>query len=286
VAPKKHTPKRSPRAPAKTEKTPPSPKKEIELTPQETEFQAKLRLCTPRERLFIRYKLEKKNNTEAARLAGYSEQTAHVQGSQVLKRLRVWEAYLAGLDANGFGAHDIRGDIQDLRTFDRSEIEREIQVPAEEYVSRRVADLLPLVQRKLDALRAYVNSQEAVDEATLKLQGERLLTLQKEAMEYVELLAVNPDATRVTLETVMVTKRVLCYELAKQKGLTRYIKSVKPTKYGDVIEVYDWLDGVEMGAKVLGMFKERHEVTGENGAPLTAATVVVLPSNGRDGGAQ
>ncbi|MBZ9715505.1 terminase small subunit [Deinococcus multiflagellatus] len=274
MAPKQKAPKRGAKA------APREPK--VELTPAQQKFEDKLRECSPKERLFVKFKLEKKSHTEAATLAGYSEKTAHVQGSQLLKRLRVWDAYLAGLEANGFGMHDILGDIQDLRTFDRSQIEREIQVPSEEFVARRVDELLPEVQKQLEALRNYVNTQTEVEQSTLELQGERLLALQNKAMDYVERLAINPDAKIVELQTVFVTKRVLCYDLAKQKGLTRFIKSVKPGKYGDVIELYDWVTGVEMGAKALGVYKERHELTGKDGESLGMATVIVLPNNGRD----
>jgi phage terminase small subunit len=56
----------------------------------------------PREAAFVREFPKDFNVTRAAIRAGYSRKTAHVQGSQVLKRVRVQaalEAYLTSLTA-------------------------------------------------------------------------------------------------------------------------------------------------------------------------------------------
>lgn len=280
--PKKSRATRPAKAPAKARKA--STRAKPELTPAMQKFEDALRACLPQERLFVKHKLNRKTNERAAILAGYSEKTAEVQGSQLLSRLRVWEAYSAGLEAAGFGPQDILGDIQDLRNFNRAEIEREIKEPVTEYVERRVSDLLRELKLKEKAVRAHINAQETVpDEATLKLQGEQLLSLQRRQLALVEKLAIDPNAVEVELVTRLVTQRVLCYDLAKQKGLLKFIKSRKPGKYGDVVELHDWVTGVEMGAKAMAVFKDRHEVTGKDGEALPAGTIIVLPSNGRDG---
>lgn len=288
--PKKSRATRPAKAPAKA-KGKASTRAKPELTPAMQKFEDALRACLPQERLFVKHKLNRETNERAAILAGYSEKTAEVQGSQLLSRLRVSEAYNAGLEVAGFGAQDILGDIQDLRNFNRAEIEREIKEPVTEYVERRVSDLLRELKLKEKAVRAHINAQklvdedplEGVEEDTLKLQGKQLLSIQRRQLDMVEKLAIDPNAVEVELVTRLVTRRVLCYDLAKQKGLLKFIKNVKPSKYGDIVELYDWVTGVEMGAKAMAVFRDRHEVTGKDGEAFSGGTVIVLPSNGRDG---
>jgi len=251
------------------------------LTPAQQKFQDLLRECLPQERLFIKFKLERRSNTEAAILASYSEKTAEVQGAQLLSRLRVWNAYQAGLEAAGFGALDILDDIQALRSFDRSQIEREIKVPTTRVVSRRAEDVIQELITRERAVETFRENLERLDDQTNALLDRRLRALLAQRLELEEQVALDPEAMTQEEVTEFVTKRVLDYDLARQKNLLRFIKGPKPTAHGEIIELYDWLDGVEMAAKAQGLYKERLEMTGKDGESLGMATVVVLPSNGR-----
>lgn len=254
------------------------------LTPLQQDFADKLRECTAMERKFVAYKLKRKTGKEAAILAGYAPKNADVQAAQLLARLRVSEAYEAGLRAAGFGPLELLDDIGALRSFDRSQIEREIQVPVLVHVERRAEEVVQELITRERAVATFLKTSQAseeVDDAAVKQIQRRLNTLLMQRLELEEQIAVNPEVTTFIETAQLVTKRVIDYDLARERGLLRFIKGVKPGPHGEVIELHDWVTGVDMAAKTQGLYKERHELTGKDGADLQTATVFVLPSNGR-----
>lgn len=258
-----------------------------DLTPAHRRFRELLAECLPKERLFIKGKLDQKSNTQAAIDAGYAPRSADVTGSQLLTRARVWDAYQAGLEAAGFGPQDILQDIQALRTFDRSKIERKVKQAVMEMVERPAREHLHELKIRLKAVREHINGMDArpddkTQQKTLEVLGDRLIRLEKEILELVEALAVNPAHTVVVPMERLVTNRVLDFDLAEQQGYLKFIKGRRPGRYGEIIELHDWVTGVEMGAKALGVFRDRVEMTGKDGESLGTATVIVLPSNGRE----
>ncbi len=238
------------------------------LTPLQQAFQDKLRLCLPQEREFVKYKLQRLNNTEAAVKARYSARTAEEQGARLLGRVRVRDAYEAGLRAAGFGALDLLDDISALRNFDRSQIEREVQVKGVQIVTRPAEQVIQELITRERAVAEFKTGLERADEATLKKVEGRLRALLLQRLELEEQVAINPDAVVHEEREVLITKRVIDYDLARERGLLRFIKGVKPTLHGDLIETYDWMDGVEMGAKAVGLYKLLHEHTGKDGGPI------------------
>ncbi|MCD0156273.1 terminase small subunit [Deinococcus sp. 6GRE01] len=272
------------KAPVKKTPAAPTPEPPAELTPAELKFQKALADCSPQERVFLMHKLARKNNTEAAILANYSPRTAEEQGARLLGRVRVQRAYQAGLEAAGFGAAEVLDDIRALREFDRSQIEREVkreveevlELPAEEVVQELLAR-----ERALDEMLSNLGEEENEDLA--KSLKARLRSLLKERLGLQEELAVNPAAKVIRRRRTLVTDRVIDYDLARERGLLRFIKGRRATKYGDVVEVHDWVDGVEMGGRAHGVFKDRKVLENPDGSPLGGmATVIVLPNNGRD----
>lgn len=260
------------------------PRTAVPLTPAQQEFREKMEACSPQEQDFVRHKLARLNNTQAAIKAGYSERTAEEQGARLLARVRVHEAFQAGLRASGFSELEVLDDIRALRTFDRSQIEREVKEQVSLLVERRadavVEELLARERVTSDALDAVDEEEDPELHRTLKA---RLRSLLRERLLLQEELAVDPEAMTIRREERLVTKRVIDYDLARERGLLRFIKGVKPTKYGDVIEVHDWVTGVDMAARAHGLFKDRKVLENPDGSPVQSgpATVIVLPGNGR-----
>ncbi|GGB69401.1 hypothetical protein [Deinococcus soli (ex Cha et al. 2016)] len=273
------------KTPVKKTPAAPTPEPPAELTPAELKFQKALEDCSVQERIFLMHKLGRKNNTEAALLAEYSPHTAEVQGARLLGRVRVWRAYQAGLEAAGFGAAEVLDDIRALREFDRSQIEREVKREVDELIEVPVEEVVQelLVREKaLDVMLSGLDKDE--NEDLVKTLKGRLRALLKERLGLQEDLAVNPAATVIRRRRTLITDRVIDYDLARERGLLRFIKGRRPTKYGDVVEVHDWVDGVEMGGRAHGVFKDRKVLENPDGSAVNAgvATVIVLPNNGRD----
>ena len=264
---KKTTTSKSPRAPSAA------------LTPLQQDFADKLRLCTAMERKFVAFKLKRKNGKEAAILAGYAAKNADSQAAHLSGRLRVSEAIEAGLRAAGFGPLELLDDIEALRTFDRSQVEREIKVPVVMHVMRPAEEVVQELITRERAVSNFIDTYKegsVQDEAQLKKFQHRLSELLLQRLELEEQLAVNPNATTLVEVTELVTKRVIDYDLARERGLLRFFKKETPGKYGDVIELHDWVTGLEMAAKTQGLYKERHELTGKDGGAIELAGIEAL----------
>lgn len=238
------------------------------LTPAEQEFADKLKVCLPQERLFVRHLLSGRSQKEAAKLAGYSEKSLGMEGTRLLGRARVSEAYQAGLVAAGFGPQDILSDIQQLRQFDRSQIEQEVQELGSEVVMRRAEDVIQELLKKERAAQDFIDGLDVEDDRIVQSFKEKLQRLLHERLELEMLVAVDPEAMTPVRQPRLFTKRVIDYDKAREKGLLKFIKNVRPTKFGDIIETADWMDGVQMGAKAVGLFVERRELSGPGGAPI------------------
>ena len=66
---------------------------------------------------------------------------------------------------------------------------------------------------------------------------------------------------------------VIDLQSAKERGLTRYLKTIAWTKGGIRIEAYDKQRALELVGKHLGLFIDRHEVSGPDGGAIAFADV-------------
>ncbi|MCY1703648.1 hypothetical protein [Deinococcus sp. SL84] len=229
------------------------------------------------------------SQAEAVLAAGYKckdRESAAAIGRQLLQRLRVKNAIEAGYALFRFSTADLLDDIDALRLFDRSQIEREIKVVQQTTVERPAEDVVQelLKRERVVSDMLVVKREEDPQGSVTAALTRRLDKLLMRRLELEEALAINPQATTFEVVEELVTKRVIDYDLAREKGLLRFIKQVKTTKYGDQIETYDWVEGLDRAAKAKTLYKEGHEVTGKDGEPLqnSQGVVFVLPNNGRD----
>lgn len=138
------------------------------------------------------------------------------------------------------------------------------------------------------------NASEAARRAGYRTRantaGERLMSnddIRKEiarriaatAMAADEVLLRLADQARADLgDFVKVGKRRVQLDLAKAKkaGLLRLVKSIRWTKYGPVLELYDAQAALITLGKHLRLFVERHEHSGPAGGPIVGLDLVGL----------
>lgn len=238
------------------------------LTEAEQVFQEHLKKCLPQERDFIRYKLMGLNNTEAAKRAGYSEKTAEEQGARLLGRVRVSEAYQAGLAAAGFGPQDILADIQAIRAFDPSIVEREVKEVEHVPVPRRSEELIQESLQKERVLQDFIDNLDPDDPSIVEGYKKRLHKLLRDRLELELAVTTDPDHITYVPTPTLVSRWVVDEAKIRELGLRKFVKSRKQTPYGWSYEFYSWIDGVQMAAKTSGLFVERRELSGPGGAPI------------------
>lgn len=261
----------------------------LDLSPEAQAYEAALRECNPQERIFVQERVLGATLADAIRAAGYkpkNDKNADAHGRQLIQRLRVKNALEAGFAVYTFSIRDLLEDIDELRLFDRSQIEREIKVVETTILERPAEEVVQeLLKRERMLEEMLVAKREEDPEGPVAaVLTRRLAQLLLRRLELEESLLINPQAVAFEPLEQVVTKRVIDYDLARERGLLKYIKKVRVTKYGDEIETYDWLEGLDRAAKAKGLYKDSHEVTGKDGEPLQngQATVFVIPSNGRD----
>lgn len=260
-----------------------------ELTAEAQAYDTALKECTPQERIYVQERVLGATQAEAAKAAGYkcaNDTYFADMGRQLSQRLRVKNALEAGYALFRFSTSDLLDDIDALRLFDRSQVEREVKVREVTLVERPAEEVVQelLKRERVVEEMLVVKREENPESSVVAILGRRLDALLTRRLELEESLAVNPQATTFEEVEQLATKRVFDYDLAREKGLLRFVKSVKPTKYGDVIELYDWVEGLDRAAKAKGLYKDSHELTGADGEPLQGGqgVVFVLPNNGRD----
>lgn len=257
-----------------------------ELTDAQRTFEAALRKCLPKERKFVKYKLEGRNHTEAAILAGYAEKNADVQGSQLLGRLRIRDAIEAGYAAVGLDANSVRRGIEALVEFDPASIMSDAYELVVDHVERRATDVVEDVVRELEVTRSFLEDLrlEDADDDELKPVQRRVTQLRLRQLELQVLLDRDPDAVTYVPVERRVKVPYVDLDKARALGMTRFIKGVKLTKFGRQVDIVSHEDALERAGKVHGLFRDRMTLENPDGSAMvsTPATVIVLPGNGRD----
>lgn len=98
---------------------------------------------SPKQMIFVQEYLRSKNITAAAKAAGYSEQTAHVQGSRLLKNVKV-QQYLNKTEQN------LNRDLREMFAADAVkayEVLKEIMLKPDAMDKDRIAAAKDLLDR-------------------------------------------------------------------------------------------------------------------------------------------
>ena len=105
--------------------------------------------------------------------------------------------------------------------------------------------------------------------------------LRGQAMSADECLNRLAEQARGDIGDLLGKGGIIDLEAAKDAGLTHLIKSISWTKTGLRVDMYDAQRALELIGKGHGIFKERHEHTGEDGGPIRT---IILDVNREDDG--
>lgn len=276
-------PKPAPKRGKKTAKTSKTPVKSPELTPQAREFEAKLRVCSPQEQKFVLAKLDGRNNTDAAKDAGYSEKTARSQGSRLLTRVNITDAIKAGWSARGLGPDAVLAGIREMLEFDPGEVSSYVNEVMTDWVERPAQAVLDELRAEIGITRMFYDGLQAekVPDEEARPIAARLRQMRQRELELVILLGKDEHAR--VLEKTERLKRVPYIDLEKvqEAGKAKYISAVKYTPNGRNIELVAHKDVLEMAGRAHGIFRETLALTGPDGGPLkTEATLRIEDMNG------
>jgi phage terminase small subunit len=213
---------------------------------------------TDKQKRFVEEYLVDLNATQAAIRAGYSEQTAHVQGPRLLENVRVQEAIAAAQEARSA----------------RVEITQDMVL--QRWWEIATADPNELIQLRRTCCRychgidhQYQWTEREYFEAVgASSKAEQPLPSDAGGFGYDRTRDPHPNCPECHGEG---REDVFANDTRKVKGGARFLYSgVKVTKDGIEIKMQDQGKALENVARHLGMFKEKveHEHTGKDGGPI------------------
>lgn len=259
------------------------------LAPLEQAFHDKLLACLPQERRFVEALLTGVSKTDAAIAAGYSERSAERQAWQVWRRLRVKEAFEAGQAAIGYGPEEVLRRVAAFGRFDPASVMSYVHETVTDQVERPAAEVSAELQRDIDTARTFlanllVEQDLPDDHPAARRIEQRITAMRLQQLELEMLLARDEQATTIVPIERLVRVPYVDLDKVQQQGAMRYVQAVRLTKFGRQVELASEKDRLDISGKATGIFREGLEVTGKDGQPLEtgAATVIVLPGNGRD----
>lgn len=205
-------------------------------------------MLTQKQRDFIAAYTESWHATKAAIAAGYSERSAYSIGSENLKKpeiLEAIEAHVAQIMPKGEAltrlAEHARSSMGDFLRVDEEEV-------------------------TINQVLAYVTEQEVggvVSQAISRLKGEDTEDDEQPRR-----------ALLITTETV--TRAVARLDLLQAKEKLHLVKKYSLDDKGKVsIELYDAQAALRDFVKIHGLFIERTEVSGKDGAPIDVTSSVL-----------
>lgn len=199
---------------------------------------------TPKRQRFVEEYLVDLNATQAAIRAGYSPISAHAEGGRLLNDVKVAEALKAAMDARS-ARTEITADrvLRELAKLGFADIRKAVK-----WGSR-------LVERPFNA------DQEAIavgDELEEQPQGGALKRTRR-----------TDDGT----DAFYVTSIELTDSEELDDDTAAAVAEIGQTKEGVRIKFHDKKGALESIGKHLGMFKERHEHSGPDGAPIPITTI-------------
>lgn len=223
-------------------------------TPAPTTFAEAYKNLNPQRRKFVAAYLERPNATRAAKNAGYSEATARSQGQRLLTFDDVRTALRLGWAEAGASAEEVRarteevmrGSVEDFYAFDLEQV----RPPALRPVRELLAELREEIEFEEEYARRAVMSEEAETEhrAAQLRRMDRALRMEIK-------LERDPNATAWAPGPPEL-RSVARLDLAKARdlGVLHLLKTVKPTKWGTVIELQDAQHARDQIGKIHGLW--------------------------------
>ncbi|MFC6662956.1 terminase small subunit [Deinococcus multiflagellatus] len=239
----------------------------------------------PQERRFVMAKLDFKNNTEAAKDAGYSERTAKEQGSRLLTRVHVSEAIRAGWIARGYTRESLQAAIHEMLEFDPGEVTSYVNEKVTDWEEVLASTVLADVRAELEAAEDMLRALPPVPKKKRGQPDEpdpyevERATLEREVAQLRRretTLAIqvrkNPDVTVLEPRTRLKPTPYIDLDKVQRAGKHKFISAVKTTAHGRNVELISLLDVVKLAGSSLGLFSEHHIHTGPDGGPIQNQT--------------
>jgi phage terminase small subunit len=211
---------------------------------------------TPKQRAFVREYLVDRNGTAAAVRAGYSPHTANEQSSELLAKPNIKELVAE----------------REQRLAEAAEVDATLVIS--ELYKLAVADPRDLMRVETDSCRHCYGLNHGYMWTPAEYQGalRKALSAGEAAPDVAGGLGYDPRKPPVEgcpecfgrgIERVVVTPTQKL-----SRGAARLIASVKQTKDGIEIKTLDQQAALLALGRIVGIDKQRSELTGPNGAPI------------------
>lgn len=212
---------------------------------------------TPKQQRFVEEYLVDLNATQAAIRAGYSPNSAEVEGSRLLRNAKVAEVVAARQSDR---AH--RTEITQDRVL-------------QELWAIATADPNDLIQYRRGACsKCWQDGGEVSEELEAQAHGGALRRARKADEPHITEGDPNPDCEHCHGEGA---GRAFVHDTRKLTGAARKLYAgVKVTKDGFELKMHDKATALVNVGKHLGMFTDRHEHAGPNGGPIETVTRIEL----------
>jgi len=211
-----------------------------QATPQE-QYEAALAELPPKQARLVREYLADLHQRNAAIRAGYSEKTADVQASQILRKLKVQQAVSLGLQLAAMGAPEVLARLSAEAAADMSDF---LRVDEEEITLTWSVLSVPTGE----------DGEADVGSAVMRLAREE-----------------NVQPTERILHTVTVKRATARLDLleAGRRGKLGLIKEYTLDDKGNTkIKLHDAHAARVELAKIHGLIIDRKELSGPNGGPI------------------
>lgn len=215
---------------------------------------------TPKQELFCLEYIKDYNGYRAAVRAGYAEPSARMQASRLLTYDNI-KARISELEEiHGMGKGEVktrlsnigRGNMADYFTEKLIPFTPQIKIPLAQYIESKKE----YISQESEFMARAEISEEELNEF---LRG--IKRLENEVLRLTIELERNPNAFRIIDgPTEMIKENVLDLQKIiedKERGI---IKSVKHTKDGVQVEMYDAKDALTTTARMHGMLVDKSEV--------------------------
>jgi len=207
-------------------------------------------------------------NIEAPTRAGYSEKTAYSIGSENLRKPEIADYLSERLKERAMKAEEAVKLISDIA---RSSLNDFFTIRQVEYTPRIVKPLAEIIkecEKEIEFEEEYAAQVSLT--AKEAIQHTRSQEARKRGVVRLKLeLKKNPNATRIVNgETIFIDHVDLdIVKLVKAKETGR-IKSITPGQFGLKVELYAADAALRDIAKINGLLKDQHELTGKDGKPI------------------
>jgi phage terminase small subunit len=216
-----------------------------------------------RQRAFVDAYVVSKNKTKAARLAGYSPETARSIGHENLTKPDIRAAVDERMSTLAMSAEEAMQRMSEVASTRLNEYFTIQQVQGYEQRRVKLSDLVKQKEGEIDFIKEYMNREGLVSEEEQKPYKERIDLLRLELLDYL----LKEDAHGSDAEILAPGKPVVMEEatldlvaLARAEG-EGLVTEFKHTKDGIQVKIADPVPALRDMLRIHGKFIDRKDIT-------------------------